>query len=295
MTTTLKIQDHHVIQFTRNVELLLQQKQARLAGTTSQASYTGEKAQVVLQFGEVEMKPFSAGTGVGQWLGDTEWSDIEHFQRWVFPSDYSLSLPISKPDPLRMLADPRSPYAEAMRAAYARTVDDKIIAAALGDSRTGRYDDLQTVALPASQLIDDNDPLTIDKLIEAREMLLAAHNDPGEERYFVCSERQISDLLRTTEVTNADYNTVKALAKGEVDSFVGFKFITIERLPSAGGKRQCLAYVKSGLHFGTWNNLEFKADSRPDKNYVWQLWQMGTIGATRTQEKKVLQVNCTEN
>lgn len=295
MTTTLKIQDHHVIQFTRNVELLLQQKQARLAGTTSQASYTGEKAQVVLQFGEVEMKPFSAGTGVGQWLGDTEWGDIEHFQRWVFPSDYSLALPISKPDPLRMLADPRSPYAEAMRAAYARTVDDKIIAAALGDSKTGRYDDLQTVALPTSQLIDDNDPLTIDKLIEARELLLAAHNDPGEERFFVCSERQISDLLRTTEVTNADYNTIKALVKGEVDSFVGFKFITIERLPSVDGKRQCLAYVKSGLHFGTWNNLEFKADTRPDKNYVWQLWQMGTIGATRTQEKKVLQVNCTEN
>lgn len=295
MATTLKIQDHHVIQFTRNVELLLQQKQARLAGTTSQASYTGEKAQVVLQFGEVEMRPFDPGTGAGQWKGDTVWDDIEHHQRWVFPSDFTLSLPISKPDPLRMIADPRSPYAEAMRAAYAREVDDMIIKAALGDSKTGRYDDLQTVAFPSTQVIDDNDPLTVDKLIEAREKLLAAHNDPGEERYLVCSERQISDLLRTTQVQSIDYNTVRALAKGEVDSFVGFRFITSERLGLESGKRKCFAWVKSGLHFATWNNLEFKADTRPDKNYVWQLWQFATMGATRTQEKKIVQVNCTEN
>jgi len=295
MATTFQIQDHHVIQFTRNVELLLQQKQPRLAGTTSQASYTGEKAQVVLQFGEVEMQPFNSGAAPGEWKGDTVWSDIEHHQRWVFPRDYTLSLPITKPDPLRMLADPRSPYAEAMRAAYARLVDDTIIAAALGTSRTGRYDDLQSVTFPTGQIIDDNDPLTIDKLIQAREKLLAAHNDPSEERYLLCSERQISDLLRTTEVTNADYTTVKALVKGEVDSFVGFRFITSERLGLAAGKRQCFAWVKSGLHFGTWNSLEFKSDPRPDKNYVWQLWQTATIGATRTQEKKIVQINCDES
>lgn len=294
MPTTYEIQDHHVIQFTRNVELLLQQKQPRLSGTTSTASYTGEKAQVVLQFGEVEMRPFNSGTGAGDWRGPTVWDDIEHHQRWVFPSDYSLSLAISKPDPLRMIADPRSPYAEAMRAAYARRVDDMIIAAALGSSKTGRYDDLNTVPFPTSQIVDDNDPLTIDKLIETREMLLAAHNDPSEERYLVCSERQISDLLRTTQVTNADYNTIRALVKGEIDSYVGFKFITSERLGLESGKRKCFAWVKSGLHFATWNNLETKADPRPDMNYVWQLWQAATMGATRTQEKKIVQINCAE-
>jgi len=294
MATDFTIQDHHVIQFTRNVELLLQQKTARLAGTTAIGSYVGEKAQVILQFGEVEMEDFDPGFGAGQWKGDTVWSDIEHHQRWVFPSDKVLSLPISKPDPLRMLVDPRSPYAEAMRAAYAREVDDKIITAALGDAKTGRYDDIQNTPFPSTQIIDDATGLTIEKLIDTKEMLIAADNDPAEERFFACSESQLSDLLKNTKVQSIDYNTVRALVKGEIDTFVGFKFISTERLPLDGTKRQCFAWVKSGLHFATWNKLDFKADPRPDKNYVWQLWQHATIGATRTQEKKVVQVNCVE-
>lgn len=298
MPTTYKISDHHVIQFARNVELLLQQKQPRFSGTFNAMTAQGDKAQVVLQFGEVEMENFNSGTGVGQWLGDTKWSDIEHHQRWVFPSDFSLALAISKPDPDRMLVDPRSSYVEAMRAAYARKCDDLIINAATGDSRVGKYDDLQMVPFPADQIIaDNNEGLTVAKLIEARERLLAADNDPGEARYLACSERQISNLLSTTEVTSADYNSIKALVRGEVNSFMGFQFVTSERLLKTAGPpdiRHCFAWVKSGLHFCSWKPLEFKADPRPDKNYVWQLWQACTIGAARTQEKKIVQINCAE-
>jgi len=244
------------------------------------------------------MENFNPGSGEGQWMGDTKWGSIEHHQRWVFPSDFSLSLPISKPDPGRMLVDPRSPYAEAMRAAYARKCDDLIINAATADARIGRYDDMRATPLPAGQIIaDQNAGLTIDKLIEAREMLIAANNDPNEPRYLACSERQISNLLSTTEVQSVDYNSVKALVHGEVDSFMGFKFISTERLlmtPGSPNVRHCFAWVKSGLKFCTWNPLDFKADQRPDKNYIWQLWESATIGATRTQEKKIVQINCTE-
>ena len=40
-----------------------------------------------------------------------------------------------------------------------------------------------------------------------------------------------SDMLQHTQVTSADYNTVKALAEGAVDTFMGFKFIMSNRLP----------------------------------------------------------------
>lgn len=298
MATDFTVQDHHVLQFTRNVELLLQQKQPRFNGTTDTMSAVGEGAQAVLQFGEVEMQPINPGTNAGQWKGDTVWSDIEHHQRWVFPSDFALALPITRQDQLRMLTDPRSPYAEAMRAAYARKYDDFIITAALGPAKTGKFDDLKTTAFPAGQIIaDGGDGLTIDKLIEAKEKLIAANNDPAEPRFFACSERQLSDLLRSTEVQSADFNTIRALVKGEVDTFVGFRFISTERLGitgAAGTPRKCFAWVKSGLTFATWMGLESKADVRPDKNYVWQLYTRATIGATRTQEKKVVQVNCAE-
>ena len=298
MATSLKVQDHPVLQFTRNVELLLQQKQPRLAGAATAGTYTGEAAQCVLQFGEVDMAPILDGAAAGQWKGDTVWSDIEHHQRWIFPSDFAVSLPLTRQDQIRMINDPRSPYAEAVRAAYARKHDDLIIRAATGDAKTGKHDDLQTTPFPAAQIIPDaNAGMTIDKLIEAKEKLIAANNDPNEERFIAMSEKQISNLLKTTEVSNADYNTIKALVKGEVDTFMGFKFLTTERLlmtPGSPNVRHCFAWVKSGLHFGVWDALEVKSDPRPDKNYVQQIYARATIGATRTQEKKVVQINCTE-
>lgn len=294
MATDFTVQDHHVLHFTTNVELLLQQKQPRLAGTTTVANYQGEKAQVIKQFGEIEFEPFNAGTAAGQWKGDTVWGDIEHHQRWVFPGDYARSLPAAKGDDIRMLGDPRSTYAEAMRAAYARRYDDIVITAATGVAKTGRYDDLKDTAFPATQIIDLAGGLTIDKLIAAKEMLIAANNDPSEERYLACSEKQLSDLLKDVKVQSADYNTIKALVKGEIDTFVGFKFISTERLKLNAGKRACFAWVKSGLHVGTWNGLETHIDRRPDKNYAWQIWMSFTMGATRTQEKKVVQINCVE-
>lgn len=298
MTTTYEVQDHHILHFTKNVELLLQQKKPRLDGCTSVASYAGKDAQVIKQFGEVEFQPFNAGTSAGQWKGDTVWSDIEHHQRWVAPVDLALSLPAAKGDDLRMLGDPRSSYAEAMRAAYARKYDDFIIAAATNAARTGTQEDIKMAALPASQIIaDGNKGLTIAKLREAREVLLAAGNDPGEECFLALSQKQLSDLLTATEVTSADYNSVKTLVRGEVDSFLGFKFMPTERLLMTAGTprvRHCLAWVKSGLHVGTWNGLETHIDRRADKNYAWQIWMSFSMGATRTQEKKVVQINCLE-
>ena len=34
---------------------------------------------------------------------------------------------------------------------------------------------------------------------------------------------QITNLLSATEVKSADYNTVRALVRGEIDTFLGFK------------------------------------------------------------------------
>jgi hypothetical protein len=166
---------------------------------------------------------------------------------------------------------------------------------------------MRDTALPASQIIGhDYDPkgegqgLTISKLNKAREILLAANNDPGEPRYFACSQRQISNLLDENKIGNADYNNVKALVHGEVDTFMGFKFVPTERLlatAAAAGVpalRHNLAWVKSGLHYGSWNALETHVDRRADKNYVWQIWMSFSGNATRTQEEKIVQVNCAE-
>ena len=99
-----EIPDHYYKQFTTNVELLLQQKTPKFMGTVSMGSYSGEAAQVVKQFGEVEFESRLTRNE------DTTFSDIEHKQRWVYPSDYDLALPVDKIDEIRMLNSPLSPY-----------------------------------------------------------------------------------------------------------------------------------------------------------------------------------------
>jgi hypothetical protein len=74
-----EIPDHYYRLFTSNVELLLQQKKPHFMGAVSQMSYSGEAAQVVKQFGTVEFQEKTAR------LEDTEFSDLEHKQRWIFP------------------------------------------------------------------------------------------------------------------------------------------------------------------------------------------------------------------
>lgn len=286
---------HHILQFTKNVELLLQQRESRLTGAVQIGTYEGKMAQVVLQYGEVAMNPITAGTAAGNWMGDTVWSSIEHHQRWVIPTDFAVSLPIAHQDVIRMLVDPQSGYANAIQAAHNRTVDDTIAKAAIGASSTGEYSALVSTALPTTQIIADGGAgLSVDKLIEAREKLDAAMVEPNDPRYIVVSARQISDLLKTTDVTSADYNTVRALVQGEIDTFVGFKFITYEALPAATSIRNCFAFVKSGIHLGLWDGLDVRVDERKDKNYTTQIYARRTIGATRTQEKKVVQINCSE-
>jgi hypothetical protein len=285
-----EIPDHFHKSFTTNVELLLQQKASPLAAAVMQQAYSGEAAQVVKQFGEVE---FAEKAGRGS---DTVWSSIEHKQRWIFPTDFELALPVDSQDQLRMLDSPLSPYTEAMRAAWARKMEDVIIAAATGTAYTGKNGSTATAHDTANQQIAAGAAgLTIAKLREALEILDEDFNDEADQKYFVFSAKQRTNLLATTEITSSDYNTVKALVNGQINDFLGFKFIRSERLLLSGSDRRCLAFVKSGLVLGQWNGLDSRIGERADKGYTTQVFMKGTIGATRTQEKKVVDVICVES
>jgi hypothetical protein len=247
---------------------------------------------------------YEGGTYDG-WYGDTDWDSIEHTQRWILPTTYKRALPINKNDLERMLTDPRSRYAEHIVAAKNRKRDDVVIGAALGNANTGPYNNLATTALPAGQKLTVGDvttaqKLTIDLLLQTWQKLHSAEAVEDDELYFVTDAQGISDLLGTTEVGSSDYNTVKALAAGELNSYMGFQFLRTERLPSivnatAGDfdLRQNFAYAKSGLIEGVWSDLNIRVDERADKNYTWQIYATNTCGAVRTQETKVVEVQTT--
>lgn len=278
-----------VQQYTTNVQLLLQQRGSKLRDYCTMGSYTGKAAKAVEQIGAVTAQRKTSRHS------DTPLISTPHDARWVFPTDFEWADMIDDQDKLRMLIDPTSPYAQNGAYALGRSLDDLIIEAALGSAKTGENGVTTTAFATATQSIAvGGTGLTIAKLRQAKRILTANEVDiANDPLYLAVTATQIDNLLGTTEVTSADFNTVKALVNGDVDSFMGFKFVNIERLGVDGsGDRRCFAWAKSGLHVGMWNDINSKITERADKSYATQVYVKGTFGATRTDEKKVVEIIC---
>jgi hypothetical protein len=190
-----------------------------------------------------------------------------------------------------MLVDPTSSYAQAAAYAMGRAMDDAIIAAATGASDTGVAGGT-SVALPSAQKIAEAGTagLTIAKLRQAKEIIDLADVDPSLKRYIIVSPKQITDLLGTTEVTSSDFNTVKALASGDVNTFLGFDFCVTNRLSIASSKRKCIAFVQDGVALAVGKDSTARIDERSDKGYATQVYYSAAFGATRMEEAKVVEI-----
>lgn len=72
------------------------------------------------------------------------------------------------------------------------------------------------------------------------------------ERYFVMRTSALQQLLEDSTVTSTDFNTVKALVNGDLDSYMGFKIKQIGTrteggLPGAAAARQAFAWQKQAV------------------------------------------------
>ena len=276
-----------VNQFSANVQMLSQQMRSLLRNAVDTESVNGEKAF----FDQVGQAAAVLRTSRH---ADTPLVETPHTRRMVTMSDYEYADLIDDSDKVRLLVDPTSTYSRAAAAAMGRAMDDIIITAALGTSQTGK-DGSTSTALPAGQKIAHGSAgLTIAKLVSAKELLDAASVDPSIPRHIVVSPKQISDLLNNTTVTSADFNTVKALAQGEINSFVGFNFIVSNRLTDDGTSRQVIAFAQDGLKLAVGKEPAARIDERADKSYSTQVYYCQTIGATRMEEEKVVEIACNE-
>ena len=210
-------------------------------------------------------------------------------------ADYEWADLIDQQDRVRTLIDPTSSYALAAAYAMGRSMDDEIIAAVSGNAFGGETGST-TIALPSAQKITESGTagLTIAKLRTAKETLDAASVDPSLPRTIVVGPRQITDLLGTTEVTSSDFNTVKALANGEINQFMGFNFIVSNRLAIASSKRTCLLFTNDAIKLALGKDVMTRIDERSDKGYATQVYVCMTMGATRLEDEKVVTIEAHE-
>lgn len=194
-----------VNQFSANVQMLSQQMGSLLRNAVDVETVNGEKAF----FDQVGSAAAVLRTTRH---ADTPIVDTPHSRRMVTMADYEYGDLIDDQDKVRLLIDPTSTYARAAAAAMGRAMDDVIIAAFLGDAKTGK-DGSTTTSFPSgNQIASGSGGLTIAKLVEAKQKLDANSVDPSIPRYIVVSPKQISDLLNNTTVTSADFNTVNKIA-----------------------------------------------------------------------------------
>jgi hypothetical protein len=289
----------YAVQYGTNISLLLQQKGSKLRQAVQTGSYKGKASEVVTQYGATSARAVS-----------TRYQPIvpvntPNNRRWVFPEDYDWADLIDNFDKLRLLADPQSAYSQNGLYAMGRAIDDVIISGIFGTNKTGEAGGTNTTFDTVNQQVAvnyaaaGNVGLTVDKLREARRILMENEVDlDAEPAYCAISAEQHDDLLGQLQVTNADFNTdAPVLQDGKVTRFLGINFIHTERLPVSSGTthRRCPVWVPSGVHLGMWNDIQSNVTQRRDlSSHPFQVYLMGTFGATRTEEKKVVDILCAE-
>lgn len=242
-----------------------------------------------------------------------------HSRRRVSMVTYNWGDLIDNDDKLKLLIDPQSQYVIAARNAFGRIIDDIIIDATLYTSFSGT-DGQTSVTFPTAQYVADtaiNNDSTLDsgttdgqhmspQRLRAIKLLFdQADVDPDEDRTAAVPPTAISSLLSHVQVTSADYNTVKALAEGAVDSYMGFKFVMSNRIPIVGtqtalghtfpavsgstnGDRLNMFWARNGIGLAIQEDVLARVAERPDMNFATQVYMEMVMGATRVEEARVV-------
>jgi len=284
-----EILDWSVIDYKSTVESLLQQRGSKLRGAVMEDRYTGKSGKAVNQLGPVIAQKRTTRHS------DTPLIETPQDARWVYPDDYEWADLIDDQDKLRIIADPTSPYAINGAMSLGRAMDDAIILAATASAKTGE-DGSTSTSFPAGQTATTTTGgLTIAKLREAMQLLIAAEVDVDNEAlYCLIGAKQHDDLLGQTQAVSLDFTNKPVLVEGRIKAFMGFNFIDSQRLALSGTDRKVVCWAKSGMHLGIWNDIEVKISERADKSYSNQVYVKASFGATRVEEKKVVAITCSE-
>lgn len=283
-----------VKQFSDTITLLVRQFDSRLSGSVQVDSNFKSEKKLYDRIGTFSLTQLST-----RWQ-DTPLAVPDHTRRAIVPSYFAGATLEDPMDALQMLIDPKSAYMQSFQAAANQKKDDIIITAMGGAALTGKEGTSSTNFAAGQQVAvtygsgGSNSGLTKAKVLRAKQKLDANEVDK-EDRFAVTSSKQIEDLLNTTEVASSDYNVVKALVQGEIETWVGFKFRHSERLLTSNSNRLCYFWQKKAIMFALAKDSQGRVDTRVDKNMAQQVYISVCMGAVRMEEERIVEVACAES
>jgi hypothetical protein len=283
-----------VQQYQANVMLLAQQKGSKLRGAVRVENVTGKTA-FFDQIGATAARRRTSRHS------DTPRMDTPHARRRVTMVDFDWADLLDKEDEARLLIDPKSKYAVNAANAMGRAMDEELVIQMLGTAYTGEAGATSTAFLAANQIAAGATAMTLAKVLQTKFLMDSNDVDP-DGRYIATTAKQLQDMLNVTEVKSTDYNSVKALVNGDLNTFLGFNWIRLDGLridgtkilPVAATTRTCLAWQRDCVCLGLGIDMSTRISERADKNYATQVFNSMTIGATRMQEVGVVSIDCVE-
>lgn len=296
---SFQVTENMVQQYGGNFRTLYQQWQSRLSPWCQMESGIVGQSKSVERVGAAEAYDITSRHA------DTRYVEVPHSRRWLDLQDKGWAELVDEMDKIRMLGDPTSVYPKLAVGALNRAKDAIIYAAARGNARSNSGN----VALPAGQKIAvGGASLTLAKLLTAKEILDANEVDDdmsmqmdGQSangqatRVMVVTAKMLTSLYGTTEIKSIDYNSVKALSQGQIDTFLGFKFVRYQRLAvdgtATGG--YAVAFARSCMALGIGKDIVSSIDVLPTKNYSAQVYARMSIAAARLEDEGVVEIACT--
>jgi len=138
--------------------------------------------------------------------------------------------------------------------------------------------------------------MNLAKLLAAKKAL-DTKNVPAEGRCMIIHANGLSALLDETELTSSDFATVKALSTGEIDTFLGFKFITLGDRDEGGlplpSTRTCFAFHRDAVGLGIGMNQRSEINYVPEKT-SFLVSSMFSAGAVAIDDEGIVKISATE-
>jgi hypothetical protein len=295
------ITDAHKLTYSSNVALAVQQRRSRLdMGFSYQSGLSGRQSTLIELIGSA-----SAVVDLGR-KADTPDIDNAIEPVWITPRQLAWGKLIEKEDAIKALTDYQSPFVQAGAAGMVRGKDVILSQAVFASRKIGQ--DGTTVSAWAGQTVgvgigasatDDTTAtgMNVRKLLRARRYLQAGQVDVGmEDIFFSGNAQQTEELFRDLTYISHDYRQGKPLDNPDQPQNI----LNINIMPPNDGSAAfadfdgstytAAVWCKSGLYWGEFDPLTVNVPLRPDKMMRPHPQMEQWLGATRSEDIKVVKV-----
>lgn len=295
------ITDAHKLTYIANVQLAVQQKRSRLdMAFTYQTDLSGRQMTLLELIGST-----TAVVDLGR-KADTPDIDNAIEPVWIRPRQLAWGKLIEKEDAIKALTNYQGPFTQAGAAAMVRG-KDVILASSIFANRVIGADGTTSSAWAGRTVVagvgasatDDTTPtgMNVRKLLRGRRYMQQDQVETGdEELFYTGNAQQIEELFRDITFVSRDYRSNKPLETPDEEQQILNIHILRANDGSAGlanfdGSTYTSAlFCKSGMYWGEFDPLSIAVPLRPDKMNRPHPQMEQWLGATRTEDVKVVKI-----